>query len=959
MKAVPRPSADLTVNLTVSDDANSDFLERVLEGSGKTVTVNANQATATYYVRTKDNINDEANGRVTVTVNKGLGYNIGSQASASVMVNDNDPTTVTLAAPDASAVEGSGTNKASIKLTLSRGLMKGEALEIPLRFTGGSVGTDFSLACPGALPRGVTCSNLGNSNAAVTFTGPGSGASATEVTITLSAPEDQDTSDSIVTVSIPSSSTGNGPKLTATGLGSRTTGSREGDGQIVFADNDISRPTITISGGSAVTEGTPAAFTVKASPRPSADLTVNLTVSDDANSDFLAAGTEGGETVTINANQSAAAFNVATVNDSGAGADEPNGKVRVIVNNARDYKVGANGSDSVSVNDDDATTVTLAGAPGNVAEGKTKAITVTLGRGLVRGETLTAPLTFAGTAAQNTDYTLAGTQASGITYANLNGTGAQVVFTGPNSGTTAAVATITLTASADSTVESTPETVSIALGTLTHSGLGGGADGTDNLADFSIEDPPKSCSTVNEPWKEDFFCPSGNFRHRCADPSTAFDKTATVQGTRRDENNWLRSWSHEIYLWYDEIADRDPECCTTPEYFDLMKTTGTNSSGNPKDRFHFSRSTAQWQLLSQGVEAGYGAVFRILRRTAPRKVLVLYTEPNSPATAAGVNLLRGTEILEIDGIDLVNTEDAAEIAALNSALNPSSGDSHTFTVKDPGTSSQKRSVTMTAGAVTLSPVQKVKVITTSGGDRVGYMLFNDHISTAAQPLVNAVNTFVGGDGIDDLVLDLRYNPGGVVSIAQLVASMVAGSAGNGKTFTRIEHNDKRQDNIYPFISSLNSVTLPTLDLPRLFVLTGTGTCSASELIINSLLGIDIDVIVIGSSTCGKYHGFRPRDNCGTTYFSIEFRVVNDRGTADYDDGFSPDCSVSDNDFEHQLGDPEESLLKTALAYQADGACSSSGSARIQGAAVRSSREEGLSIDTPPATRFAPPGLILD
>lgn len=180
------------------------------------------------------------------------------------------------------------------------------------------------------------------------------------------------------------------------------------------------------------------------------------------------------------------------------------------MNNGSGYTVGSAGSHSVTVNDNDATTVRLAGAAGNVTEGSTKAITITLGRGLERGETLTVPLTFAGTATQKTDYTLAGTYATGITYANLNSSSARVVFTGPNSGTTATVAAMTLTASTDSIAESTPETVNIGLGTLVYSGLGGGAGKTDSLAEFSIEDPlpkPDPCATIDAPWKEDFSAP--------------------------------------------------------------------------------------------------------------------------------------------------------------------------------------------------------------------------------------------------------------------------------------------------------------------------------------------------------------------------------------------------------------------------------------------------------------------
>ena len=460
------------------------------------------------------------------------------------------------------------------------------------------------------------------------------------------------------------------------------------------------------------------------------------------------------------------------------------------------------------------------------------------------------------------------------------------------------------------------------------------------------------------------FCPRENFHQYCADLSKAFSASAK-QGSRTDENNWLRSWSHETYLWYDEIEDVNPACCTTPAYFQLMKTKETTSSGKPKDRFHFSRSTREYQKLSnEGVTAGYGAKFKVLQGSPPRNVVVQYTEPSSPATATGVNLLRGTQILGVDGIDIVNSTDADDVKKINAALKPSAGDTHTFTVKDPGSSSEKRSVTMTAKEVTGHPVQKVKVITTSEDERVGYMLFNSHNAPAAQPLINAGNTFLGGDGIDDLVLDLRYNGGGFLYIAQIIASIIAGSAGDGKNFVTIEYNDKIDNTSSPFASAFKDSggtvhQLPDLDLPRLFVLTTSSTCSASELIVNSLRGIDIEVILIGQTTCGKYHGFISRDNCGTTYFTINFRTVNHKGVADYDAGFSPTCSVADSDYDHQLGDSDESLLETALAYQANDACPSSSSARVQQAAAKNSQEGSLSIDPVPSPYSDLPGLIID
>jgi hypothetical protein len=111
------------------------------------------------------------------------------------------------------------------------------------------------------------------------------------------------------------------------------------------------------------------------------------------------------------------------------------------------------------------------------------------------------------------------------------------------------------------------------------------------------------------------------------------------------------------------------------------------------------------------------------------------------------------------------------------------------------------------------------------------------------------------------------------------------------------------------------------------VITGPGTCSASESIINSLRGVNVSVYIIGSTTCGKPYGFYPTDNCGTTYFTIQFRGENAANFGDYSDGFSPanqvdnkgtsvpGCSVAD-DLSHPLGNASEGRIAAALAFRA-------------------------------------------
>jgi len=198
-----------------------------------------------------------------------------------------------------------------------------------------------------------------------------------------------------------------------------------------------------------------------------------------------------------------------------------------------------------------------------------------------------------------------------------------------------------------------------------------------------------------------------------------------------------------------------------------------------------------------------------------------------------------------------------------------------------------------------------------------------------------------------LVLDLRYNGGGLLDIASELAYMIAGSGPTqGQSFDDLTFNDKHTvanpvtgQNLSPtpfHSTSLGfSVTqgqaLPTLDLDRVFILSTSSTCSASEAIINGLRGVDVEVILIGSTTCGKPYGFYPTDNCGTTYFTIQFKGSNAKGFGDYSDGFSPEntaatvgevvtgCSVAD-DFSKPLGDSEEELFKTALDYRVSGNC---------------------------------------
>ena len=101
----------------------------------------------------------------------------------------------------------------------------------------------------------------------------------------------------------------------------------------------------------------------------------------------------------------------------------------------------------------------------------------------------------------------------------------------------------------------------------------------------------------------------------------------------------------------------------------------------------------------------------------------------------------------------------------------------------------------------------------------------------------------------------------------------------------------------------------------------------------------VTVQLVGSTTCGKPYGFFPQDNCGTTYFAIQFQGVNFLGFGDYADGFTPTCAVAD-DFSHALGDPAENQLEVALGLRNTGACTAPTSMRAQALGIARKIDSG-------------------
>jgi C-terminal processing protease CtpA/Prc len=422
------------------------------------------------------------------------------------------------------------------------------------------------------------------------------------------------------------------------------------------------------------------------------------------------------------------------------------------------------------------------------------------------------------------------------------------------------------------------------------------------------------------------------------------NRTATLDTERR----WVRSYMHEAYLWYREVPSvntADPLFNLTDvptsldNYFQALKTRATTGSGRLKDQFSFTYPSAEWEALSEsGIVTGFGAAWIMGSPTPPRNVRIAYVDPGTPAAVAGLS--RGMRVVSVEGVSIDDNTDAG-IATLNEGLfSPVDGQQYAFVVED--LAGVQRTVQMTADQITLDPVQNVRTIATGTGN-VGYMTFNDHILPAEARLASAFTT-LASQNVTDLVLDLRYNGGGALYIASQVGYMVAGATrSSGRTFERLRFSDKRSadtndpDNNFPFFGTASGIpetgttegaALPSLNLSRVYVLASPDTCSASESIVNGLRGIGVVVVLVGGTTCGKPYGFTAKDNCGLSYFPIEFQGVNDAGFGDYADGFVPSatCAVAD-DLSRALGDSDEGMLAAALAHRASGDCGGTGVGR--------------------------------
>jgi len=392
-------------------------------------------------------------------------------------------------------------------------------------------------------------------------------------------------------------------------------------------------------------------------------------------------------------------------------------------------------------------------------------------------------------------------------------------------------------------------------------------------------------------------------------------------------------YSKEVYFWNDLIPSYG---LFNPRQY--KASTEINSAKNvmqairkiqPRDRYSFVTTIEESNSIQTGNNKDYGFFVKAASVDVAAPLdstywFVSYVYDQSTAGIAGVK--RGWIVNKINGTQIVY--DQAGSNTLNNTFFGTVTSANFEFIKPDKTIV---AATLNKSSFTANSVLYKGVIN-SGGKKVGYLVFNQFFGAPSRAeLANAFTDFES-TGIDELVVDLRYNPGGSTETQDALANRIAPLSANSKKMYTYQFNAQLQQGNFPllkkkagfqnvsFAENSNSVGYEkagTLNLNRVFFIVTASSASASELLINNLQPY-MEVKLIGDTTYGKPVGFFPIEIANYAIYPISFRTINSAGNADYFGGFAPDKLTTD-EVSKNWGDVTEPSLAAALNYISTGA----------------------------------------
>lgn len=442
----------------------------------------------------------------------------------------------------------------------------------------------------------------------------------------------------------------------------------------------------------------------------------------------------------------------------------------------------------------------------------------------------------------------------------------------------------------------------------------------------------------------------------CSKDGTEKKETPPPSPADSDLNEWMFGYMKTHYLWNSAVKQVGPDYSLGYEEFlakvlndvaaqnDINHDDGHWEGGRRQyfysriERYKTTASAASETRGTRETEEGTGiqymGVFRIENGKEACMFELLAVSPGSPADAEG--LKRGTIVTRVNGTVITDSNYEGLVKLLTPAesgetvrLTTASFNDEKVLVENPG------EITVVSAPFDDNPVWMTKILTAGNGtDKIGYLCYNAFNSYYDEQLMEAFREFKS-QGVKDLILDLRYNGGGHGISSLLMGTMIVGKAKQGQVFLKSSVNAERtakgeSDDLYKIGDKnvLGGIYTPIADgigdlyalgLERVYVLSTNNTASASEVLINGLRGLDLEVRLIGLTTNGKNVGMESvtKDKDGYTYeFSpITLYAENGKGFRDYSEGFAPDVVINEAEYyTMEWGSEKDPLLGTALKW---------------------------------------------
>lgn len=386
-----------------------------------------------------------------------------------------------------------------------------------------------------------------------------------------------------------------------------------------------------------------------------------------------------------------------------------------------------------------------------------------------------------------------------------------------------------------------------------------------------------------------------------------------------ERQDWALSVLQEWYL-FPTLLDTSVNKANFNDLQSYIDALVAPARAQNRDRFftYITSIEEENRLINSGSNAGFG--IRLIYDTVNNRVFVAEAFENAPAFPQGFD--RGTELLQINGQTVSSLMASGGPSAVSQALGPSDpGVTRSFVIQNGGVQS---SVTVTKAEYGLDPVSDRYgvVVLNDGTEDVGYINLRTFIVQDAGPQLRDAFQQFRNQGIDKVILDLRYNGGGLVSVAELLGDLMAdGLEGQIFSETKLRPSKASEESTDLFANQPEQI-----GVTKLAIIGRGGTASASELVTNSFIPyLGANIALVGDNTFGKPVGqfAFDRSACDDRLRAVTFRTVNADGQGDYYDGLAsvmPNTCRAADDIFTQFGDPNEASISVALDFLAGRTC---------------------------------------